>query len=686
MSQPSAPRPSAPYFWLWMMCLLGVDYFSTLAYQPSITYQMAGLLGPVATIVVVLATLGGALPVYSYVGGRSPRGLGSIAMLERLIHGWRGKSLVLLLLGFAATDFVMVKTISLADAAVHVLGNPFNPWQEGLESIAEWTRGTGQEVAGDAVASYFDKQLITTLLLGVLGFVFWFLLRRGFNRNVIFLAVPLVALYLVLNAVILISGCIYLSRHPDLFSTWLEQIARGDWNVPRETWFIQGAELVGGWVMVAVLCVVLFPLLTLGLSGFELSLILMPGVKGDDSDGPEHPRGRVRNTRKMLVVATVIMSVYLLGSVLVCTLLIPSEELLLDGRASNRALAYLAHGGRLATGDRSLGPWFGSMFGTVYDVVTVLLLSLAGTSVMTALANLLPRFLFRFGMQFPRAQRWGVLLILFALVNLLVTLWFRASVTDQRGAYATAVLVLFSSASLATFLDRKQHVRESAAGGLHVGRKTLDGFFGLVALLFCLTTAAVAVRAPGGLLIAGCFIIVLFVSSVITRAVRAQELRTIGFEFKDTHSRFLWDSLRLADFPVLVPIRPGGKNLLDKEREIREHHNLDPEADVVFLQVELEDPSNFLQSLLIEVLQENKRFVIKVMHSVSVAQAIAAVALEMSKESKPPSLHFGWSEMNLLEASWSYFAFGEGNVPWKVRELIVHTERNPDRRPRVIVG
>src|SRR5262249_25650395 len=111
------PRPPQPaYFWPWVLCLLGVDYFSTLAYQPSITFSAAGRLGPLATVVVVLVTLFGALPVYFYIAGKSNQGQGSIALLERFVHGWVGKTIILLLLGFAATDFVMIKTLSLADA------------------------------------------------------------------------------------------------------------------------------------------------------------------------------------------------------------------------------------------------------------------------------------------------------------------------------------------------------------------------------------------------------------------------------------------------------------------------------------------------------------------------------------------------------------------------------------------
>src|SRR4051794_11444275 len=124
--------PSAHHhqsFWLWVMCLTGVDYFSTLGYQPSIAYENAGLLAPFATIVLVLLTLFGALPIYWYVCGRSHTGQGSIGMLARLVSGWPGKILVLVLLGFAGTDFVITKTLSAADAAVHLIQNPHWPAQ-----------------------------------------------------------------------------------------------------------------------------------------------------------------------------------------------------------------------------------------------------------------------------------------------------------------------------------------------------------------------------------------------------------------------------------------------------------------------------------------------------------------------------------------------------------------------------
>src|SRR5258706_9012108 len=129
--QPPSPSPHHKAFWLWVMCLTGVDYFSTLGYQPSLAFEATGRLAPLATVVLVLVTLAGALPVYAYVAGQSPQGQGSIGMLEHLVSGWTGKFLVLALLGFAATDFVITKTLSAADAAEHLIGNRFWPFPSG---------------------------------------------------------------------------------------------------------------------------------------------------------------------------------------------------------------------------------------------------------------------------------------------------------------------------------------------------------------------------------------------------------------------------------------------------------------------------------------------------------------------------------------------------------------------------
>src|SRR5262249_46787069 len=284
-------------------------------------------------------------------------------------------------------------------------------------------------------------------------------------------------------------------------------------------------------------------------------------------------------------------------------------------------------------------------------------------SVITSLQSLIPQFLLRFGMEQKWAQTWGVLFGAFALINLAVTIWFRASVEAQRGAYATGVMVSISSAAVLTVLDHWKKRRGHWLCRFPWGSA-------LIPLVFLAMTASIIIHNPVGLTISVCFIVAIFVWSVISRAVRCSELRTVGFEFVNDESRFLWESMKLAEFPALVPHRPGKRERDKKEQSIRREHQLDPDLDIVFIEVQVEAPSEFYQTLRLEIFREDKRFVIRVTRCVSVAHAIAAIALELSKVEKPPTIHFGWSEIGLLEASWSFWAFGEGHVPWKVRELI----------------
>lgn len=648
-------RPHAQYFWLGVMCLTGVDYFSTLGYQPSIAFETTGLLAPLATIVLVLMTLFGALPVYRYVAGSSPHGQGSIGMLERLMRGWWGKALVLVLLGFAATDFVITKTLSAADAAKHLISNK-----------ALWKFST------ETVSIDQQQMIVTFLLLVFLGAVF----LKGF-REVISVAVIIVVVYLAVNLVVVISGLAYIANHGEVLQTWRERLASGEWHLHEHELPIRVTSH-SIW-MILLVCLLVFPKLALGLSGFETGVAVMPLVRGDAGDRAEHPVGRVRNTRKLLLAAAVIMSFFLLGSTLVVTTLI--EPAAFDKNANpsanERALAYIAHG---EGGSNRINPMFGPVFGTIYDISTVVILWFAGASAMAGLLNIVPRYMPRYGMAPDWAKAVRPLVFVFTAINLIVTWVFNADVTAQGGAYATGVLVLMSSACVATVIEKWR------VGASRIWLLRVPWMYLLITAVFFYTTIAVIVEKPDGIKIAACFIAAVIVLSLLSRTARSTELRFSGFVFKDEQSRFLWDSIRAAEFDVLVPHRPGQRSLAEKEAAIRREHRLPKELQIAFLEVELYDPSEFEQSPVIEVIQGESSVILRITRAASVAHAIAAVALELAKVGKPPEVHFGWTEQGMLSSMFRFLLLGEGNVPWMVHQLIQKAEPDLGKQPMVVIG
>jgi hypothetical protein len=340
--------------WWQVMCLTGVDYFSTLGYQPGIAALAAGVVSPFATLVLVLLTLFGALPIYRRVAGMSWRGEGSIAMLEHLLSFWAGKIFVLALLGFAATDFLITITLSAADASAHLLENPYTP----------------HVLHGHAV-------IVTLVLVALLGAVF----LRGFSEA-INIAVALVGVYLALNLVVVGVAFAHLFIDPHVLHNW------------HATLSTEHPNPLG----IVAVAVVVFPRLALGLSGFETGVAVMPQIRGeasDDPDSPTGPAGRIRGARKLLTTAAVIMSFFLVTTSFVTVVLIPAKDFQNGGPANGRALAYLAH------------LYLGGGFGTVYDISTIAILWFAGASALAGLLNIVPRYLPRYGMapEWARATR-----------------------------------------------------------------------------------------------------------------------------------------------------------------------------------------------------------------------------------------------------------------------------------------
>jgi hypothetical protein len=623
--QPPGPHTQASerhqHPWWKVMCLTGVDYFSTLGYQPGIAALAAGVLSPVATILLVLLTLFGALPIYRRVAAESPHGEGSIAMLERLLPWWRGKLFVLALLGFVATDFIITITLSAADATAHVLENPLVP---GFLD--------GHQVG------------VTLVLIALLGGVF----LKGFTEA-IGIAVGLVAVYLALNFVVVAVALQHLVANPTLVVDW-RQLLSTSYSSPL--------------AMVAVSLLV-FPKLALGLSGFETGVAVMPLVRGDPDDPPEHPRSRIRNTRKLLTTAALIMSGFLITSSFATTVLIPHQQFEEGGQASGRALAYLAH------------QYLGSGFGTAYDLSTIGILWFAGASAMAGLLNIVPRYLPRYGMapEWTRAVR--PLALAFTAVAFAITVIFRADVEAQAGAYATGVLVLMSSAAVAVTLSVRRR-----------GRRPAVLAFGLITLVFAYTTIANIIERPDGVKIASFFVAAILTTSLISRVTRATELRVTEVILDETALQFVKEAAAESELRVIAN-EPDARDLLEyleKEHEERQRNQIPAEDPVLFLEVTVTDPSEFESQL--QVVGED-RYDHRVLRTESsaVANAIAAVLLHLRHlTGKRPHVYFDWTEGNPVAQLLRFLIFGSGEVAPVTREVLRAAEPDPRQRPFVHVA
>jgi hypothetical protein len=618
---PEAREGERQHAWWQVVCLTGVDYFSTLGYIPGIAVATAGALSPIATLLIVLLTLFGMLPMYRVVAAESPYGQGSIAMLERLLSFWKGKLFVLCLLGFVATSWVITITLSASDATAHVVENPF--WPEVLRD---------------------ERVLITLALLAVLGGIF----LRGF-REAIGIAVGVVGIYLLVNLVVVVAGFYEIAQQPEALTAWHRAL------------FSEHGSALG---MIGVSLVV-FPRLALGLSGFETGVSMMPLVRGDTDDEPECPEGRIRNTRKMLLAAALIMCFYLMTTSFVTTLLIPQSEFGPNGEAQGRALAYVAH------------EHLGNAFGTIYDISTITILWFAGASAMAGLLNVVPRYLPRYGMspEWGRAVR--PLVLVYTAISMIVTIIFAADVGSQAGAYATGILAMMTSAGFAVTLTAWR-------GGRTLGTV----LFGIVTVVFLYALASNAYERPDGITIGLFFIGAIIVISLVSRVHRSTELRQERIDVDEKARAFIDEAAQRGEIHLVAHRRRNGtqEEYSRKEREQREDNHIPREEQILFLEVQVEDASEFTDVLEVRGVEVGGHQVLRCVSSV-VPNAIAAFLLHLRDTTgKTPHCYFGWTEGNPIVYLIRYILFGEGDTAPVTHEVLREAEPNPERRPAIHVG
>jgi hypothetical protein len=606
-----AQADNGKHSWWQVMCLTGVDYFSTLGYQSGIAFLAAGVLSPVATLVLVLVTLFAALPVYNRVAEASPYGQGSIAMLEKLFPGWNGKAFVLVLLGFATTDFIITMTLSAADAAAHFIHNPYTP------------------------RSMQNQMGVTLVLLAILGAIF----LKGF-KEAIKIAVVLVGVYLALNLIVCFVGIFHVFEQPHLLVDW------------KRALFTQHGSLLS---IIGLSCL-LFPRLALGLSGFETGVAVMPLIECKNN-----LELRIRNTRRLLATAALIMSLFLMATSFITTLLIPAAAFKEGGPANGRAVAYLAH------------QYLGGIFGSIYDLSTILILAFAGASAMAGLLNLIPRYLPGFGMapEWARASR--PLVLVFVSVAFTVTRLFHANVDAQGGAYATGVLVLITSASCAVTITARTLLSRAVLG--------------LVSLIFIYTTLVNIYERPEGLKISCMFIFTMIFTSLISRAFRSTELRITGVHLDSEAQAFVAES---ANKTIrLIACKPRNNSDKDREQakaELREMYSLSPETPIYFVEVARGDTSDFTEYLEVHGVREGPDRIFRAT-SAAVPNSIAALLIYLKKATGClPHAYFHWTDVNPVMNVMRYIFLGEGDTAPLTHEVLRRAIEDPAQRPVVHVS
>jgi hypothetical protein len=296
---------------------------------------------------------------------------------------------------------------------------------------------------------------------------------------------------------------------------------------------------------------------------------------------------------------------------------------------------------------------------------------------MAGLLNLVPRYLPKYGMapQWTRAVR--PLVLVFTGIAFLVTVVFQANVDAQGGAYATGVLVLITSASVAVTLSARRKKQWKRTVG-----------FGIVALIFLYTTVLNVIERPDGLRIAALFILGILTISLVSRVRRSFELRATSVAFDDTAVRFVRDDAEHGVIRIIANEPDDGSEheYRAKNTDERRYSHIPRTSKTIFLEVHSSDSSDFEEDLVVSGVEKFGFRVLKV-RSGNVPSTLAAVLLEIRDlTGVVPDIYFEWTEGNPISNMLKFLFVGNGEVAPVTREVLREAEKDTKRRPAVHVS
>lgn len=297
---------------------------------------------------------------------------------------------------------------------------------------------------------------------------------------------------------------------------------------------------------------------------------------------------------------------------------------------------------------------------------------------MAGLINIVPRYLPAYGM----APDWGravrPVVLVYTVVSIAITVAFRADVDAQAGAYATGILAMMVSGAFAVTITVAQRRQRGSTVG-----------FGVLTLVLLYALVENIREKPDGIEISALFIGGIIVISLVSRASRTTELRADRIEFDPAAREFIAASLRFdGNLHLIANQRQTGdeEEYAAKESSQRGMNPVPGTADVLFLEIDVGDPSTFSGALSVRGVESGGYRVLRA-ESPAVPNAIAAILLALREATGVrPQCYFEWAEGNPLGHLFRYLILGRGDTAPVVREILRKSEQDPSRRPGIHVG